>query len=159
MTYKLHIVRLTPEQRAELEQLIRQAGASAHQQRRARILLLAEARSDRPRLTDAAVAAAALVAPRTVARVRSTFATRGLDAALNRQPRTEVRLRKLEGEAEARLIALTCAAPPPGQARWTLRLLRDRLIELEIVDAVSPETVRTALKKTACGPGWSRRGA
>jgi hypothetical protein len=159
MTYKLHIVRLTPEQRAELDQLIRHDGASAHQQRRARILLLADARTDRPRLSDAAVAAAALVAPRTVARVRSAFATRGLDAALNRQPRTDPRPRKLAGEAEARLIALACGAPPAGHARWTVRLLSQRLVALEFVDAVSPETVRTALKKTTCVPGPSSAGA
>jgi hypothetical protein len=158
MTHKLHIVRLTPAQRAELDQLIRHDGASAHQQRRARILLLTDARTDRPRLTDAEVAAAVLVAPRTVARVRSAFATRGLDAALNRQPRTDVRPRKLAGEAEARLIALTCGDPPAGHARWTVRLLSQRLVELEIVPAVSPETVRQALKKTRCTPGRSNAG-
>jgi hypothetical protein len=159
MTHKQHLVRLTPAQRAELGQLISRTGASAHTQRRARILLLADAGVDGPHHTDAEVAAAVLVAPKTVARTRSDFVTRGLDAALARRPRSDRRPRKLEGAAEARLIALTCSEPPPGQARWTLRLLSSTLVALEIVDGVSPETVRTALKKTACGPGWSSNGA
>lgn len=158
MTAKQHVVSLTPAQRAELGQLITRTGASAHQQRRARILLQTDTGPGGPRLTDVEVAAAVLCAPRTVARARHEFATGGLDRALARQPRSDRRPRKLEGEAEARLVALTCGAPPAGHARWSLRLLSATLIELAIVDQVSPETVRQTLKKTHCGPGWFGNG-
>jgi hypothetical protein len=153
MTQQQHVVRLTSAERAEVGHLLTRTGASAHQQRRVRILLQADAGPGGPRLTDVEVAAAVLCSPRTVARTRSEFATGGLDRALNRQPRSDRRVRKLEGEAEARLIALTCGEPPAGHARWSLRLLSATLVELAIVDAVSPETVRQTLKKTPCAPG------
>ncbi len=88
-----------------------------------------------------------------MARVRQQYAAAGLDAAVDRKaPEREYR-RKLDGEQEARLVALACSAPPEGRKRWTLRLLADRLVELEVVDAVSHETVRQALRQTGSSRG------
>ena len=85
----------------------------------------------------------------TVERLRQRFVEESLEAALERKPRTEQRLPTLDGAAEAHLIALACSPPPAGRARWTLRLLADRLVELAVVDAVSYETVRRTLKNTS----------
>ena len=84
----------------------------------------------------------------TVARIRQHYVTAGLDAALHRKPPAREYHRRLDGEQEARLVALACSAPPEGHRRWTLRLLADRLVELEVVETVSYETVRQALKQT-----------
>jgi transposase len=90
----------------------------------------------------------------TVERVRQRFVEEGLEAALTRKPQARPsRERTLDGRAEARLIALACSAPPDGRKRWTLRLLADRLVELEVVEAVCPETVRQTLKKTTSSRG------
>jgi hypothetical protein len=89
----------------------------------------------------------------TISRIRQQFVEAGLEAALNRRAPRRVYLRKLDGEQEARLIALTCGEPPTGQVRWTLRLLADKLVELEIVEAISHQTVRRVLKKTPSSPG------
>ncbi len=159
MPTKQHIVTLTAAQRRLLGTVIGRDGASAHEQRRARILLHADTSQTGPRLTDVEIAAAVQVAPRTVARVRSQFATDGFDASWHRRLRQDRRPRKLEGEREARLIVLACSDPPDGYTRWTLRLLAERLVELEIVPSISPETVRTALKKTSCVPGAPSGGA
>jgi transposase len=90
----------------------------------------------------------------TVERVRQRFVEQGLDAALNRKPRERPgREPKLDGRAEARLIAVACSAPPEGRKEWTMRLLADKLVELEVVDSISDETVRRALKKTRSSRG------
>ena len=89
----------------------------------------------------------------TISRIRQQFVEAGLEAALTRRAPRRVYARKLDGEQEARLIALTCSEPPAGQARWSLRLLADKLVELEIVEAVSHQTVRRVLKKTNSGRG------
>lgn len=154
MPAKQHVVRLTPQERQQVGRMLTRSGAGAHEQRRARILLHADAATDGPRLTDREIAAAVGVTPRSVARVRSQFAQQGLTATLHRRPRADRRARKLEGAGEARLTALACSEPPPGHARWTLRLLADRLVALEVVDSICRETVRTTLKKTASNPGW-----
>jgi hypothetical protein len=88
-----------------------------------------------------------------VERVRRRFVEEGLEAALNRQPQQNRIARKIDGKAEAHLLALACGKPPEGRARWTLRLLADRLVELELVDSVSYETVRRTLKKTKSSRG------
>lgn len=88
-----------------------------------------------------------------MARVRARFAAGGLAAALERKPSTRLYRRKLEGPQEARLVAIACTEPPAGQARWSLRLLSRRLVELAVVDSISPETVRAALKKTRSSRG------
>jgi hypothetical protein len=93
------------------------------------------------------------VNPVTVARVRMRYVAAGLDAAVSRKPPARQYRRRLDGEQEARLVALTCSAPPQGHKRWTLRLLAERLVQLEVVDAISYETVRQALKQTASSRG------
>jgi hypothetical protein len=99
------------------------------------------------------IADALEVHPATVARVRMQYVAAGLDAAVYRKPPAREYRRALDGEQEARLVALACSAPPEGRKRWTLRLLADRLVELEVVEAVSYETVRQALKQTGSSRG------
>src|SRR5262245_42506574 len=140
------VVRLTPDQRRDLERLVRRGRHTARTLIHARILLKADAGG--PAWDDARIAEALECGARTVARVRKQFAQGGLDAALHRKKPAGRQYRKLDGAQEARLVALACSPPPEGKARWTLKLLADRLVELEVVDAVSDETVRRTLKKT-----------
>ena len=109
--------------------------------------------SGRPGWTDRAIATALEIHHTTVARVRQQYAAGGLDAAVDRKAPEREYPRKLDGEQEAHLAALACSAPPEGRKRWTLRLLADRLVQLEVVDAVSHETVRQALKQTGSSRG------
>jgi transposase len=153
MANKQHIVRLTAAERAELRALLAAGTTPARTQTHARILLKCDAGSGGPRWTDVQVAEAVEVSARTVARVRARFARSGLAAALARKPPARVYRRKLDSAQEARLVAIACTEPPAGQARWSLRLLADRLVELEVVDGISPETVRTMLKKTSSSRG------
>lgn len=164
MSAKQHVVRLSAEDRAALGHLIRRDGASALQQRRARILLLADVGQEGRHLTDREVAAAAAVDVRTVARVRTLYAVGGPDgrgglgAVLAPRPRADRGPGKLDGTAGVALTALACTEAPAGHARWTLRLLAARLVALEVVDGVSPETVRAALKKTTSSRGCASAG-
>jgi len=164
---KQHIVRLTTAERNGLRAMLRAGIAPARQLARARILRKADAGVRGPRLTDRQIAEAVEVDPRTVARVRAAFAALPAEAAagapdeapdrlarvLGRTPSDRVYPRKLDGTAEASLVTLACSTPPAGHARWSLRLLAGRLVELEIVDGISPETVRAALKKTSSSRG------
>ena len=151
---KKYRVTLTAEERVELEALISKGKADARKLAHARVLLQADEADGAPGRTDQEVASALDLSTRTVERVRQRFVEDGLDAALVRKPQTRPsRARKLDGAAEARLIALACSAPPGGRRRWTLKLLADRLVELEIVDAVCPETVRQTLQKTTSSRG------
>ena len=145
---KKYRVKLADEERAQLRSIVRQGKAAAHKQRHARILLKADEENSRGGLTDKEITAEAEVGIATVERVRQLFVEHGLDAALERKDPERHYLRRLDGEAEARLVALACSEPPEGQARWTLRLLADRLVELEVVPSVSHEAVRMTLKKT-----------
>jgi hypothetical protein len=145
---KQHVVRLTAAEREDLTGLLRRDDPGGFTLRRARILLHADVGDGRPYQTDLAVATATAVDPRTVARVRAQFAAEGLAATLVRRPSARVPARRLDSAAEARVVQLACSAPPPGHARWSLRLLADRIVALEIVDGISPETVRQTLKKT-----------
>ena len=99
-------------------------------------------------MTDEEIARSLQIASTTVERVRRRCVEEGIEAALGRREQQRRRPRKLDGAAEAHLIALACGEPPEGRARWTLRLLADRLVECEIVDDIHPETVRKTLKKT-----------
>jgi hypothetical protein len=94
----------------------------------------------------------------TVHRVRQAWVEQGLEAALSRQSPTGRRYRKLDGTPEAQLIAVACSAPPAGRTRWTLKLLADKLVDLDIVDPISPKCVRPTLKKTRSNHGGSSRG-
>ncbi len=119
----------------------------------ARILLKANQGEAGPGWTGAAIAMALEAHPTTVARVRQLCVTGGLDAALHRKPPAREYHRRLDGKQEARLVALACSAPPEGRKRWTLRLLAERLVALEVVEALSYETVRQALKQTGSSRG------
>ena len=146
---KKYPVILTEAQREHLKSLIAAGTAPARKLTHARILLKADQSSQGPRWVDEQVAEAVEVSQPTVARVRKRYFQEGLEAALNRRPPNREYHRKLDGEQEARLVALACSEPPEGQARWSLRLLADRLVELEIVEEVSYQTVRRILKKTS----------
>lgn len=146
---KKYKVTLTTDERKSLQELISAGRAAAQKLTHARILLKADAGPDGPAWIDADIAEAVEVDVSTVERIRQRFVEQGLEAALVRKQRDRpARERKLDGQAEARLIALACSAPPKGRAKWTLKLLADRLVELEVVDTVSHETVRQVLKKT-----------
>jgi Homeodomain-like domain len=150
---KQYVVRLSEEERAVLLTLIGQGAAPARSQAHARILLKANRGEAGPEWTDRAISAAFEVDPTTVARVRKLYVTEGLEAALHRKAPDRVYRRKLDGEQEARLVAVACSEPPSGQKRWTLRLLANTLVELEVVEAISYETVRQTLKQTSSSRG------
>lgn len=151
--HKHYVVALSTDERMHLEALIAAGTAPARKLTHARILLKADAAPDGPGWVDDRIAEAVEVSQPTVARVRRQYVEQGLEAALNRRgPRREYR-RKLDGQQEARLVAVACGQPPEGQARWTLRLLADKLVELEVVDEVSYQTVRRVLKKTRSSRG------
>ena len=150
---KKYVVRLSPDERARLTDLISAGKAAARAQTHARILLKADQGPDGPAWIDADIVTALDVSLRTVERVREAWVMAGLEPALYPRPARAHRPHKLDGEQEAQLVALACSAPPAGKKRWTLRLLANRLIDLEIVDGIAPETVRTTLKKTTSSPG------
>ena len=144
---KQYIVRLSDEERSQLTKLTSQGKAAAYKIRPAQILLKADA--DGPAWTDTKIAESFSVRVNTVLGVRQRWVEQGLEAALNRKPQTcPSRAPRLEGEGEARLIALRCGEPPAGYARWTLQLLAEQAVALDIVETISPETVRQTLKKT-----------
>jgi hypothetical protein len=153
---KTYRVTLTTEERDELETLIHTGKSAAQTLTHARILLKADQQDETgPAWTDAAIAEALEVSRATVARVRERFVAAGMDAALHRKVAASTRLPKIDGAAEARLIALTCGDPPEGRTRWTLRLLAEHLVQLEQIPftEVSYETIRQVLKKTNSSPG------
>ncbi len=151
---KVFIVRLTDEDRLELEALIRKGKASALRLTRARILLKADQGEKGETWTDAEIAEALDVVPKTVFNIRRRWVEEGLEAALSRKKQERPsRTRKLDGKAEAKLVATCCGPAPQGRVRWTLQLLADKLVELEIVESISPETVRSTLKKTRLSLG------
>jgi hypothetical protein len=150
---KKYPVTLTTTEREYLKQLIAAGTAPARMLTHARILLKADQSADGPGWVDDAIAEAVEVSQPTVARVRKQFVEQGLEAALNRRAPRRIYQRKLDGAQEARLIALACSTPPDGFARWSLRLLADRLVELEISEDVSYQTIRRVLKKTNSNPG------
>jgi transposase len=152
-----YVVRLTAEERQQVQELVRTGKRAASVLTRARILLKADAGPEGPGLPDDAIAEAVETSESTVHRVRQAFVEQSLDAALYRKRPTGRQYRKLDGEQEAKLVALACSRPPAGRARWTLKLLAARLVELDVVEAISPECVRTTLKKTRSSRG--RRGS
>jgi DNA-binding transcriptional ArsR family regulator len=145
---KKYPVTLTRTEREHLKSLIAAGTAPARKLTHARILLKADQSSEGPAWVDEEVAEAVEVSQPTVSRVRKQYVEEGLEAALNRRPPNREYHRKLDGQQEARLVALACSEPPEGQARWSLRLLADRMVELEVVDDLSYQTVRRTLKKT-----------
>lgn len=153
MTARRYQVRLDASERARLREVLRVGAAPARDQTHARILLKADRAAGGPALTDVAIAAMVEVSARTVQRVRQAWVTEGFEAAVSRRRASQTRPRRFDGEQEARLVALACSPPPAGQQRWSLRLLAARAVELEIVDGVAPNTVRSVLKKTVSSRG------
>ena len=147
MPAKLYRVTLSDEERQALMSLIDQGKGPAGKRKRAHILLLADEAQENGGWKDADIVQALHTSRRTVERVREKCVELGIEAAVNHSHPRKTRRKVLDGEAEARLVHLACSPAPEGYARWTLQLLADKLIELEIVETVSDETVRTTLKK------------
>lgn len=145
---KKYIVSITSEERLLLEQLTKKGFAPAYKINYARILLKADTNQESGGWIDEAISKALDISIPTIERVRRLFVEQGIEAALTRATPSNTKTRLLDGEREARLIAIACSQPPEGQARWTLRLLAERMVELEIVESISHETVRQTLKKT-----------
>ncbi len=151
---KKYVVTLTPEERLALDRLVSKGKAAARTLTRAWILLNADAGSAGPAWTDEQIQRTFAVGLVTIYRLRQSFVEDGLQTALARQRPCRSRPRKLDGDQEARLIALACSSPPTGRRRWTLRLLAGKMVELGHSTPLSPETIRQTLKKTNCDPTW-----
>ena len=151
-TKKYHVI-LTSSQREELTRDSQSQRRSERERKRARILLLADEAREGGALTDTEIARQIKVVPLTVNRVRQRFVLRGLETAIHRKEQERRKERRLDGKAEAFLIALTCSNPPDGYKQWSLKLLRDALIEQQIVENIGKETVRQTLKKIRSSPG------
>ena len=146
---KKYLVTLTADEREQLNAMITAGTASAKKLAHARVLLKADQGENGPAWVDEVIAEAVEVSTDTVARVRQRFVEQGLEAALVRKKQDRPsRERVLDGSAEARLLAVACSDPPDGRAAWTLTMLADKLVELEVVERVSRESVRRVLKKT-----------
>ncbi len=147
------MVRLTEAERVTLRGIVGRGKVAAAKRTRAQVLLKADAGSEGSGPTDKQVAEAIDVSTRAVHRVRKACVEIGLPAAIERQPRSGQPTRKLDGAAEAQLVVLACSPAPTGQARWTLELLSDKLVELRVVESISRECVRQTLKKTRSSRG------
>lgn len=150
---KKYKVKLTPNQRKQLLKIVHKGKQKAKTITHARILLQADSGEEGPGLKAKAIAAHLNIHERTVHRVREAFANHGLDAALHRKKHRRYKPRKLDGEQEAHLVAICCGVPPEGRKEWTLRLLSERLVQLEITDSISRSTVHRTLKKMNLSPG------
>jgi transposase len=152
------VVTLTDEQRQSLKRLVHTGTHPAAMRRRAHILLKADA-DGTDAWTDEEIADHLETSRMTVMRVRQQFAAEGLDATLHRKKPTGRQFRKLDGKQEAQLVALACTQAPEGSTRWTMELLADKLVELNVVEAIDPSTVWRTLKKTTSSPGSSNNGS
>ena len=150
---KTAFVRLTEEQRADLSRRLERDPLTGRQRRRLQILVLADQGH-----TDDQIALATGASPSTVERLRKRCAREGLEAALTEKPRSGAPA-KLDGKQEALIVALACSDAPEGRAQWSARLLANRVVELEIVEALSESSVRRLLKKTRSSRGRNGRGA
>jgi transposase len=156
---KRYHVRLEPSERAELLAILKRGRAAAHRQRHARILLKTDENQKGGALTDSEIANGIDVSEVTVQRVRRIFVEHGFRRALERKDPDRCYRRKLDGRGEAQLLALACEDPPKGRQRWTMKLLAEKLVELEVVESIGEETVRTTLKKMKSSPGKRGSGA
>ena len=157
---KKYVVRLSDEERERLNGLIKKGKHPARQLLKARILLKADASDAGEAWSDSQIAAALETSVATVARARQRLVEEGVDAVLTcKHSPASARKRIFDGESEAKLIALTCSAPPVGRARWTLRLLEETVVELNIVDRVSDNTIGRTLKKISSSPTCASNGS
>lgn len=143
---KKYIVRLTDAERATLTEVLKKKRVASQKVRRAQVLLKADA--DGPKWTDVKIAEAFDCSTQTVENIRERLVTEGFEITLDGKPKSRVRGKVLDGEQEAKIIALRLGRPPKGFANWTLRLLAEQAVMLEIVESVSHETIRRTLKKT-----------
>lgn len=157
---KVYRVTLSGEERQQLKELVRKGKAksgkkpSALKLTRARILLKADQSHDGPAWTDAQIAEALDLSPKTVFNIRKKWVELGIEQVLERRPQKRPsRVPKLDGKAEAKIIATSCGPAPEGRSRWTLKLLADKTVELGFAESISPETIRKTLKKTSSNPG------
>ncbi len=148
MPAKRYRINLTKEEREVLLKLIKKGKGAARELSHARIVLQADESEEGAGQRDEVISERLHVSVSTIERVREQFVEEGLERALVHKRPHRTRTRKLDGEAEAQLIAVACAEPPTGRERWTMQMLADKLVELEVVEAISDETVRLALKKT-----------
>ena len=146
---KKYVVELTTEERSQFQAIVRAKRMAAHKRRHAQMLLKVDQGVEGPGWSDAAVAEAFDCTPRSVERLRVRLVERGFEGGLEHGNRGKNRARKLDGVAEARLIALACGKTPEGRNRWTVRLLADQIVVLEIVESCSKSTVHRVLKKTS----------
>ena len=150
MSRKQHLIQLSSQERHALAKISRSNRASVREKTRARILLLADTicpREKGARCTDAQIVEQLGCSPLTVYNVRRRAVERGATESIRRGVQKQRKARKLDGRQEAQLVALTCSSPPDGHARWSLSLLRERLIEMEVVEHIGLETIRSTLKK------------
>lgn len=145
---KRYRVTLTEAERRELRAMVTAGKAAARKLVRARVLLLSDQAEEGPAKSDPEIIDALQCGRATVERIRKQFVEEGLEETLQPKPSLRVYQRRLDGKAEAHLVAIACGAPPEGRSRWTLRLLGDRLVALGHVESVGHETVRRTLKKT-----------
>lgn len=150
---KRYRIQLSTDERQELHHLLTAGTAAARTLTHARILLKADEGVGGPHWTDTQIAEALEVDSTTVERVRRRCVEEGFGAALRPRPSPQLRPRKLDGAAEAHLVALACSPAPEGQQHWTMTLLADKLVALALVDSISDETVRRTLKKTRSSRG------
>jgi transposase len=148
MPAKIYRVTLEKEEREKLVTLVNKGKGNARRMRRARILLMADEAQEDNGWKDADIAKALSASVRTVERTRQKCVEEGVEAALHHTRPKKSRRKVLDGEAEARLMQLACSEAPDGREEWSMQLLAEKLIELEVVETVSRETVRTTLKKT-----------
>jgi transposase len=146
---KTYVVTLSPEERSSLEKLVSTGRTSAKRQTYGRILLKADTSAEGQGWTDEQICSALDVSRSTVERVRKRFVEHGMEALASRPATPRPSRRRLDGELEARLLAVACSPPPAGRVHWTLRLLADQMVVLEHVESISYETVRRTLKKTS----------
>jgi transposase len=158
MPAKKYIVSLTENKRQTLEELTKKGKAAARKINHALILLKADINQNNGGWDDETISQSLDVSTRTIERVRQRFVEEGLEKALSPRPKNSSKLRKIDGEAEARLIAMACSEAPTGYNRWTLRLLAEQMVVLEYVESISHESVRQVLKKTKSNLGYKNVG-
>ena len=153
MANKKYRIRLTTDEQQELQALVSRGRTAAYRQTHARILLMSDESRQDGGMKDIDISGALGIGVSMVERVRRRCVEEGIESALERKKQLRRRQKRLDGEGEAHLIAIACGEPPQGRANWTLNLLADRLVECEIVESISTETVRRVLKKTNSSPG------
>jgi hypothetical protein len=160
MPAKKHHIKLSPDEREELQAIARKQRASATKVQRARALLAVDCADGRPAMTDREASAGSGLTVRSIERLRARVCEVGPLGALERKKReTPPVPAKVTGEVEARMVQIACSEAPQGRDSWTMKMIADRLVELETVESISGETVRTTLKKTTLSPGGRSAGA